>query len=240
MQNASGNSFQIRLQNPSSSSLGNETVHCIVMEEGVWTLPDGRKIEAHKMNSTVTDRKGSWTGQAQTYGQSYTSPVILGQVMTYNDTRWSTFWSRGGARNAPPNGTTLRVGKHIGEDTDTARAVETVGYIVIEGGNGSIGGTEYEVALGNDTVVGVGNTAFVEYTFNQAFSSTPAVAILSQAAMDGNDGSWTILSNATPLTTTKLRLIVDEDQIKNSERKHTTEQVGYAVFGDPLILTGTE
>ncbi|MEM7113528.1 MAG: hypothetical protein AAF614_13910, partial [Chloroflexota bacterium] len=35
----SGSSFDLRLQNPSNHGLNNETVHCLVIEEGAYTLP---------------------------------------------------------------------------------------------------------------------------------------------------------------------------------------------------------
>ena len=240
MRNAtSGSSFDIRLQNPSDSALSNETVHCIVMEEGIWQLPNGN-LEARKFTSTVTDRKNSWNAEPRAYGQSYSNPVVLGQVMTYNDSDWSVFWSRGSSSNNPPNTSTLRVGKHVGEDSDTTRNNETIGYIVIESGSGSVGGNEVNVQLGGDSVRDVTNSPPYNYNFSPAFSSTPAVAIASQAGMNGGDGSWAVLYGTTPLTASQLRLAVDEDQISGSERNHGTEQVGYAVFGDPLILTGTE
>ena len=60
------------------------------------------------------------------------------------------------------------------------------------------------------------------------------------AAMDGNDGGWAILRTASPLTTTSIRLSVDEDQLIDTERAHTTEQVGYIVFENLTVLDGTE
>ena len=137
MRNAAGNSFQIQLQNPDGFNLNNEKVHCLVMEEGVW-LMNGRKIEAQKYNSTVTDRKSSWNGQARTYGHSYTSPVVFGQVMTTNDAEWSVFWNRGNSRTAPPDAGSLFTGKHVGEDFITGRSNETIGIIVIDAGDGTV------------------------------------------------------------------------------------------------------
>ncbi len=46
--------------------------------------------------------------------------------------------------------------------------------------------------------------------------------------MDGGDGSWAVLTAAPDATT--IYLGVDEDQLKNSERGHTTEQLSYIVF----------
>ena len=46
--------------------------------------------------------------------------------------------------------------------------------------------------------------------------------------MDGGNGSWATLYGA--LAGTTLPLVADEDQANDSERKHTTEQIGYIVF----------
>ncbi len=229
LRNASGSSFDVRMQNPSGTALAGETVHCLVVEEGAWQLPDGRLLEAQKYTSTVTDgRTAGWSGEAQSYSNSYTQPVVLGQVMSFNDSNWSVFWSNGGSRSSPPTASTLFAGKNVAEDTITVRADEEIGFVVIEAGNGSINGAAYEADLGADTVRGLVQTS-VSYTFNQSFGSTPQVAIASQAAMDGNNGGWTLLRGASPLSPTTMTLGIDEDQIRDSERNHTTEQVAYFV-----------
>jgi hypothetical protein len=129
-------SFKIRLQNPSDTTLKNgRDVHCVVVEEGSWVMPDGRKIEANTYVSKVTDyAQNSWVGEEQTYTNSYTNPVVLGQVMSFNDPKWSVFWSRGPNKLTAPSGSKLFTGKHVGEDNN-AREDETVGYIVIETGH---------------------------------------------------------------------------------------------------------
>ena len=50
--------------------------------------------------------------------------------------------------------------------------------------------------------------------------------------MDGGDGSWAVLHNSTSSIDGKLSIVVDEDQIKDTERKHTTEQVAYLLFNE--------
>ena len=127
------------------------------------------------------DAPTNWIGQAQTYGQSYVSPVVLGQVMSSNDAAFSVFWDQGTARTDPPIASTLRTGKTVCEDTNTARAAETVGFVVIESGHGTIGGVEYEAALGADTVAGVTNAPPYAYTFNTPFATAPTVAVTTMA-----------------------------------------------------------
>jgi hypothetical protein len=229
-------SFAVRLQNPGDgSSVSPETVHCLVMEEGAWTLSDGRYVEAHKYLSTVTDHNSSWVGEAQAYAHTYANPVVVGQVMSENDSRWSVFWSCGNTRSNPPSATALHVGKTVAEDPDTGRVGEVVGFIVFEQGLGSIEGVEYEAALGGDTVKGIGNAPPYNYTFSQSFAEAPDVAIASLAAMDGGNGGWAYLYGASSLSATQIGLVIDEDQTSDSERNHTTEQVGYLVFKAPVV-----
>ncbi len=229
MQNVSGNSFQIKLQNPGNASLNGETIHCLVMEEGAWTLPDGRAVEAKKVPSTVTDRRGSWKGQSFSAQTAFTTPVVLGQVMSYNDVDWSVFWSRGTSRTAPASASAIYVGKNVAEDTNKTRANETLGVIIMEAGTGSANGIAYEAKRGADIIRGPLQSA-TSYAFAQNYAATPAFAVASQTAMDGGNGGWAILRGANPLASGNITLAIDEDQIRDSERWHTTEQVDYAVF----------
>ena len=54
--------------------------------------------------------------------------------------------------------------------------------------------------------------------------------------MDGGDGGWPVLygSDPVPASSGTIDLVIDEDQIGDSERKHTTEQVAYLVIDPPL------
>jgi hypothetical protein len=227
-----GDRFDVRLQNPSDGPVSPETVSCMVVEAGAWTI-DGVDIEAQKYVSTVTDSDSSWVGETQTYLSSHTSPVVLGQVMTENDPAWSVFWSRGSSRTNPPSATALVTGKTVAEDTDTTRADEVVGFVVIEAGHGRIGGVEYEAALGPDTVLGAVDSPPYSYGFMTAFAGVPQGAVVSMAAVDGPNGGWAQLYGAAPLSTTALSLSIDEDQVGDSERNHTSEQVAYVAFGAP-------
>jgi len=233
--NVGTNSFDVRIQNPGDLTTPTPgDVHYIVIEEGDWTLPGGASIEAYTYTSTTTSEKSNRNKDPQrTYTNSYTNPVVLGQVMSFNDPLWSAFWctadSGTGAAN-PPSATSLYTGKEVGEDTVIARNDEVVGYIVIEQGSGDIDGIEYRAELGPDSLNGVGNAPPYFYSFSSAFSTIPKVAILSQAAMDGNNGGWAVLFGASPLTTTQVGLAIDEDIIADTERAHTTEQAGYLIF----------
>ncbi len=163
-------------------------------------------------------------------GGCYTTPVVVGQFMSANDADWSVFWSMGSSLTSPADASILNVGKHVGEDGDTTRADETIGYIVIGAGSGSINGVAYEAALGGDSVRGFDNFASpYTYTLSGGLSSASAAAA-SISGMDGNNGAWAVLSGDPALTTTSIGLHAQEDQIGDSEQCHTTTQVAYIVF----------
>ena len=197
-------------------------------------------VEAQTYNSTVTDEDGSWVGEVQSYLQGYTNPVVLGQVMSTSliDPDFSVFWDQGSVRTNPPSAAALTTGKTVAEDSDVTRANETVGIIVFEAGHGTIGGVEYEAALGADTIEGVSDVSppYI-YTFNNTFATgSPTVALATMAGMDGLNGGWAQVHGATLADTTRLYLSIDEDQILDAERKHTPEQVAYVVFRAPGLF----
>jgi hypothetical protein len=48
--------------------------------------------------------------------------------------------------------------------------------------------------------------------------------------MDGGNGGWAILYGSDPLTASQVSLAIEEDWYRDSERRHSTEQVGYIIF----------
>ncbi len=229
-------SFEIKIQNPGDTTTPTSSdIHCIVMEEGNWTLSDGRKVEAHRVLSDGTNENNNWASSLMeqiAYNWSYTNPVVLGQVMSYNDSNWSVFWASDGNRLNPPDSTNLYVGKHVGEDTDTTRNPEILGVIIVEAGSGVVNGIKYEALLGSNSIRGVGNSPPYSYTLNDMYS----IGIATQNAMNGGNGGWAILYGSNPVSNT-INLAIDEDTIRDSERRHISEQVAYWVFNKSGILT---
>ncbi|MGK7944330.1 MAG: S8 family serine peptidase, partial [Microcystaceae cyanobacterium] len=228
---AEGSQLEIKVQNPSNTPLSGYTIHLLVLEEGVYTEEEhGFTLEAGRFNSTVTDGKTSgWNGQSISPQNNYQNPVVFGSVMTSNDQDWSSFWSRGDVFNNPADSNHIYLGKHIAADTDTTRQDETLGYVIFESGTGTIEGQKFSAQLGSDSIEGVDNNSDSQYNLSN-LGFTPQVALASQSAMDGGDGGWAILAGDNPINSHRLKLQIDEDQIEDSERRHTTEQVSYLLF----------
>ena len=96
-----------------------------------------------------------------------------------------------------------------------------------------------EAGLGSDIMRGVQNltmTVPIPYVLNPQLEVESAV--LSTAAMDGGDGGWPVLYSNNPLQNNNLFAAIDEDQIRDIERNHTTEQVAYLAFGDHASVSG--
>jgi hypothetical protein len=246
VRNAKGSSFEVGLGRPWYGTFGGEdfsaNVYCMVVREGVYTVADdGVKMEAVKLPGfTLTDHAGSWSGQRRPYQNSYSRPVVVGQVVSPDtgippsycpdllcEGDWSVFWSRGTAVTNPPSSSALYVGRHTGEDP-SGREPETLVYVVIESGTGTIEGSKYVAALGADTVRGMANRPPFTYSFSGLASAS--AAIVSQAGMDGAEGGWAVLYGPNAVSATRLRLAIDEDWYLYSDRNHTTEQVSYIVF----------
>ncbi len=231
VQNVTATSVQVRLQEPgtTSGSLANaETVYWMVAEEGAYDTSD-IKFEAFTYTSTVTDRSSSWVGQAQTYSQSYTNPVVFGQVMSYNDTNWSVFWAHDGSRN-PPSSTSLYTGKHVGQDSNTTRANETIGVIVMEKKHGSLGSYTYDAGVSPTQVDRIDDTPPDNASLVSAFSTAPTIALVSQTGINGGDGPFPVVYGSSPFATNTVALAIDEDEIADGEMSGAREEVALLAF----------
>jgi hypothetical protein len=232
VQDVTATGFDLRVQSTDGSPVPvGVPVHCLTAEEGVYTVQEhGVRMEVARFVSTVTDRADSWVAEQRAFHNQYQDPVIVGQVMTSN-ADWSTFWCKGSSQGGSPNGT-LKIGKQVAEDPAPHRVDEEVGWIVIEAGSGVVDGRYYAAALGGDFVRGIDDAPPYSYPVNGLPSGPAFGAVVSQFGMDGGEGSWAVLYGGGPVSSTGLDLAVDEDQARDSERSHTSEQVGYIVFED--------
>ena len=235
------NQFQIRLQSPDDRQVrGRYDVHYMVVEEGVYSeSAHGLKMEAVRARSEKTAGTGSWVVEPRTFKNEYRQPVVFGQVMSFEDKRWSVFWASGGRPGEPPGADGFAAGKHVGEDQNAIREPETIGYVVVETGFaeltrelGMTGG------LGPQTVVGTGDNP--EGTlYPIAGLEMAQIGLLSSAGMRGGNGGWPVLLRPRPVTDARLRLAIDEDRLADDERSHIAEQVAFAAFGGvPLPTAG--
>lgn len=195
IRNVEATSFELLLQRPDGSPtpVVGVTVNYYVAEEGVYTQADhGIKMEAVTRLSTVTDTNSSHPGEEFELQWNtldhYALPVILGQVMSTNDNRWSTWWS---------DANSLRVigGKHVGTDAITSRADEVIGYIAME--TGTVQFNQHYLRFGN-TQAELGNT-FGSGGNTISFPREPQItaAIVQGTGLTGSENSyWSVLNDS--------------------------------------------
>ncbi len=250
LQSIGSSSMQVRLQQPrNSSTVTAGTVYCMIAELGVTTLPDGRRIEARTVVSTATHGKflpnafnnGSIATMQNVSGlfSGFTNPIALGQVISFNDADFSVFHANDcDNRGNPPFlsgfGDGICVTKIVGEDT-TTRANETLGMIVIEQGAGSYEGIAYDAVRGPDSIRGVGN-GVVNYSLSGSFE----FAVATLTGTDGGDGGWAVFLGGSPVGGSSLGLAIEEDQLNDTERNHTTENVAYFVVRRLPVFTASK
>jgi len=241
IQTITSSSFQLRIQGWEDAPATASNVHCMIVDEGVHTLPDGRKLEAHTVISDQTTGQhvpsGTWQiadleNVSGDLVHTYNDPVAFGQVMSFNDNRASVFYNNDceSRQNAPFQSNFadgICVGKHIGMIAGQ-RASETLGYVVAEAGSGTVNNIFYELGLGPDSVRG-NNNSNSGSTYNLSRHHT--IAVLNQAGEDGGNGSYAVLYGNDPLAGTNLDLAVDEEVFElDQSRNHTTEPVFYWAF----------
>lgn len=239
IRNITASSFDLRIQGWEDGPATANDVHCLIVDEGAHTLPDGRSIEAHKVVSDQTNGQFSTDGAwdltlmedvSASIVHTYTNPVVLGQVMSFNDNRASViFVTDCDARQNNPfqsgQADGICVGKHIGQIA-SSRNPETIGYIVAESGSGTVNNVFYELALGADAIGGSANVPD-----SYALATDHTIAVLTQSSEDGGNGSWAVLFGNDPLPNGTMLLQVDEETVvSDMTRRHTNESVYYWAF----------
>ena len=211
-------------------------VHCIIAEEGINTLPDGRVVQAITQDvSIILSRNVGDFDNADPVttpiSPAFMNPIALGAVISSNDTRASAFHGNDceNGVNEPflsGPGDGICIGRHIGQQTDPGNyADETIGIIIVDEGTGTSGVFEYMIERGADLIDGVDDNG-ESYTVNGDFD----IGIATMAGEDGGDGGWAVLFGNDPLPNNRIELAIDEENAADDERRHTLEIVDYWVF----------
>lgn len=247
VKNASGNSFQLRLDIPLDNTAprtsNSETVYYMVVEAGTWVMGDGKtKVEAdvvHDVSQVNCFSCGTWNKGVQVaHTSGYTAnPAFFHQVMSENSANWiSSFASNSTDYRNPPGTNGFRISFN-GAEVTTAHAPEDIGYVVMETEKvDTANGIKYET----DTTAtfnprGHDDARYSE-SFDQTYSAAPLV-LVAQLSMRGTEGSWAMID---AISSTTLTMYEDEDQTRDAERSHQQEYYAYAAFASAGSFTLTD
>ena len=226
------------------------TVDYIAMTEGVFTLPDGRTIEAGT-HTTQTVQHGSGVPGGEgwdtvNYASTFANPSVLLQIQgftnEYNNPPSTTSrpWLTASIQNV--GNTSFETALERSEVNDgnpaTINTDETIAYLAIDGdvqGSFAAQGTTilYETIVSADNIQGWDNENCAggvgqSVPFVNTYSVTP-LAIGHTRRHDGGDGGWI---RRCSIDATQIGLAYDEDIFRDGERNHTTEQASVLVFSE--------
>ena len=226
----------VAVEPPDEDQSGTETVKFLVAEKGTYDLTGGVKIEVGEVDVSAVQHgsgvSGSESWQTINFSQSFSAtPVLLTQIMTNNNGSgsYTTPWVYSASRNLGSTQFQSAIGRaEVGAGSVTL--AESYAYLAVDEGavpdlvnTGSGLTVTAEAIATGDTVTGNCRTVSVTQSY-----SDPPDYVAAINSLDGGDGGW---ARGCDSTTTTVSVEVDEDTYRDSERSHTTEDVGVLVFG---------
>lgn len=214
VRNVKGSGFEIRIQEWDylDDSHATEQFSFLVMEKGAYTLADGTKIEAGKFS-------GNANFQSITLQQKYLAlPVVLTQVVTVNGSNAVT----GRLRNVSQRAFEYKLQNQ--ESAKTSPTSETVNYIALEQGIGTLAGIPYEAAVTAQEVT----DGWYNIAYTKKFPAPP----LFIAEIQTSEGQETAALRSSNLSADSVLVKVEEETSADDETNHADERVGYFVIGE--------
>ncbi|GMG84889.1 hypothetical protein LNKW23_41050 [Paralimibaculum aggregatum] len=192
-----------------------ESISWMAVAEGIHTLEDGSTIVAE--NFTVSDSFTEISFDSGFDGSHSFSaaPIVLAQTVTTNDEDAVT--TR--LRNIDSDSFEIKL---QGEEAHTAHGNETVSVIAIDPGAGANAGSTGDTVTHNEH----------EITFDNGVSGN----VVFFAQMQSTDGGDTATVRASYVDGSGATVYVEEEQSKNDETSHTSEEVGYLALEAGALL----
>ncbi len=220
LQNVGSNTFQLRLQEPNylDNLHVNESVSYLVMEAGNWTLADGTRISAGTHSSNRLTSQGFDTINLTGFDST---PTVLSQVQTFNESDWVTTRTQGQSSSS------FQVAMQEEEARNSgSHATETIGWLAIK----------QRVPFFRDPLLEEGTTSRAHthtpstVSFSQSFDSPPSVIAKLGSYYEGDTANLRLGS----ITSTGFEVRVHEEQ---SPLNHTTESISFlALEGSSGLL----
>lgn len=226
VRNATQDSFEIRLERPGGGAVQPESIHYLVVEEGVWNW-SGTLIEARQRKVSAVATSQIVNAEVVAYRHTFSSePAVLHQVMSADDEAWiSSFVSEAGSRNKPPGQEDFQIALSSAEVTSSNNhGPELIGWVALLPDESQ----NYEYIATGRSVRGHDNGCY-SYNYAEPYDSPPLV-IGSLQEMHDSDGGWLV---GCALSSEEVGVHVEEDQVSDTERAHNQENVSLLVFDGP-------
>ena len=227
IEEVTGNSFTAFIQEPSNLDGVHsfpENFSYIVLEAGTWQWSDGTLVEVGAIDTNATVRQAWETIDFDTNFDQ--TPTIFSHVQSYNDGDFV----RTRQRNDSADGFQFALEEEE-RKLNTRHLTETVGYVAITPGAGTINGLDYTVGSTPDSV----DHNWYNLDFDADFQSSPNF-LAQLASYDGPNSAGLRYRN---LTGDRVQVFVEEDTSRDRETWHLTEKVNFlAIEGGVLSGNG--
>ncbi|MCM8526656.1 MAG: hypothetical protein NE327_09085, partial [Lentisphaeraceae bacterium] len=200
--------FEIKIQEFAyqDQTHANETLTYMVIEKGVYLLPDGKMMVAGSTNLSNSSLETVRFG----VGMSST-PIVFSSIVTDNDSTAVV------TRTKNITSTDFQIKLKEAEIENQNHASETVHYLAVEAG--TVTTSAYELSL--DTLSSVRHSPVsidpADYT----------MFIAGQQTENGGDTAWVRRSG-------DINVFIEEEKSKDNEVNHTNEAVGYLLIKEVI------
>ncbi len=223
LNNITPTSFQIRQQEPSNRDdiHAAELVTVFALPKGAWrTLGSNLLIEAGQTTTNQWFNNGG-TWNTVSFSASFAStPIVLSQPQDFSYTGFMDI----NIRNVS---TTSFQCINEAEEGATPPVLQVrIGYIAVQPHTGTIDGTvpsEAKVFTACNADKDGSPITWCTINFSASFGTAPGVI----AKLQTTNGADPAHLRGDQLTTTSVNFTIEEDQVADAERTHTTEDIGW-------------
>ena len=214
-----GDRFTLRVHeapNKNGDHSASETVSYLVIERGIWQLPDGTILQAGKVDTS--DVVGSrvtnvWETVTFEYGFPDMLPAVVSQVQTSADGHWVK------TRTQRISAAGFDVALEEEENSTSGHGTETIGWVAIEPASGSWSGHAFEAGTTSESVT----NSWYTLSFSESFSEAPLV-VAGMATYNDDDNAG---MRRGSVDSSSIQLMIEEDTTRDSETTHAAEAVSF-------------
>ena len=215
IRNVTQNGFDVRVQEWDylDGNHPNEKVNYVVVESGTYELPGGTRVEAGRFTASAVS-----SFAAVPFKHSFgTVPVVMTAITTANEGDAVTMRLR--------NISTTKFDYRIQEQEANSQqhVSEEAGYVAWEPSAGSVDDLVFEIGRTSNSVT----HTFQALNFYEPFTGPPVFV----ADMQTTDGGDTAAVRCQNKQADGIEAKVEEEKSRDTEINHTTEVIGYMVFG---------
>jgi len=227
----------------------------IAVEKGEHTLPDGTKILADTIDTNTyfsyyrKNEPDSATWESVSISGFDTTPIVLAQIQTRNNERTdkdvpdatSAPWYSATVKDVTSSEFKITLDR---AETKAGEVIknETIAYLVIDsalqGSEHYFASNEYKKimfeTISTDEIIKGWDDSSTGYTITFSQSYDNPVVVTKLNTLRGNNGGW---FRRRAIANDNIKIVVDEDRVKDSERSHIGEKAALLLFSEPFDAT---